>query len=439
MHGMLANDQPKPASLAGGLPATRIAFEDLRAKRTRWLAPLPVVSSKRFWATQRRRLSKAAQYGMRIVIISAAVNILLLTPTDPDVARASIATSFAIAVCAILASAMIARQWRKSPLLPLLAVLTLVDLGSVGLALAYPEMHPISFGYLILLPAVVALAIPWSARVHGTWLLMHLAIAVAYLVTAQLLARFEVRAELALLAVSSVASLYGQFSGYHARIDSFLNIQRINALNRQARRDQLKLAALNQILDQTARTDALTGLKNRLSLERDLVALRSRVARRGERYILILADLDHFKGVNDHFGHVAGDAVLRTVADGLAVSFRPEDGIYRFGGEEFALLIRSTRGTDANVVAERVRQSVRSLDLAHPGNPPHHRVTISVGSFAIGKSGLALDDDDWFRRADEALYRAKAQGRNRSAVWVRTAPVAAQARPSRKPASITST
>ena len=414
---MLVSDPPQRPILGRGLPAIRALFQDLRAKRVRWLEPLAPASSKRYWASQRRRLSDAAQNGMRIVIVAAVLDILLVTPFGRDAAGPSILTNVAIAVAAIVASVVISRSWRRSPVVPVIAVLIVIDVGAARLGLAYPEMDLILFGYLLLLPTVVALVIPWSTRVHGAWLVMHVTLTIAYVLMADVSARYEIRTELALLAVSSGVSMYGHFAGYHARVVSFVNTNRISALNRQAGRDQRRLTALNAVLDQAARTDAMTGLKNRLALENDLLVLRSRIKRHGEHFVLLLADLDHFKGINDHLGHVAGDAVLQAVAGRLAVSFRPEDGVYRFGGEEFVLLLESTPNTAARDLAERARTSIASLELAHPANPPHDQVTISVGALPLGRSELALDDDAWFRRADQALYQAKADGRNRTAVW----------------------
>ena len=354
---------------------------------------------------------------MRIVILAAVLNVVVLTPFGHDAAGTFIVTNAAIAVAAIVAIVVISNRRRRSPVVPVVAVLTFVDVGTVSLGLTNAEVDLICFGYLLLLPVVVALVIPWSTRVHGAWLLTHVALTVAYVLMVDASAGYEIRMELALLAVAAGVSLYGHFAGYHARAVSFVNTNRINALNRQAGRDQVKLSALNTVLGQVARTDALTGLKNRLGLRDDLAVLRSRIKRHGESYVLLLTDLDHFKGINDQLGHLAGDAILQAVASRLAVSFRPEDGVYRFGGEEFALLLKSTPSTVAHDVAERARELIASLNLAHPGNPPHDRVTISVGALMIGSPELALDDDEWFRRADQALYQAKADGRNRTAVW----------------------
>jgi len=102
------------------------------------------------------------------------------------------------------------------------------------------------------------------------------------------------------------------------------------------------------------------------------------------------------------------------VARSLSGTTRP-DGLYRYGGEEFALLASVTSDISAIDIAERIRRAVEGLELPNAGNPPHGRLTISVGVFTIGARELALGDEVWFGRADEALYRAKAAGR--TAQW----------------------
>ena len=308
MHIMLESEPPQRPMLGRGLPAIRARFKDLQANRARWLAPLAPASARRYWASQRRRLSDAAVNGMRIVIVAAVLNIVVLNPAGHDAAGAFLITNLAIAVAAFIALVVISSSWRRSPVLPVIAVLIVIDVGTARLGLAYPEMDLVLFGYLLLLPTVVALVIPWSTRVHGSWLLMHVSLTVTYLMLAEATSG-QLRPELALLAVSSGVSMYGHFAAHHARVVSFENANRINALNRQAGRDHVRLAALNTVLDQASRTDALTGLKNRLALKSDLLVLRSRIKRHAEHFVLLLADLDHFKGINDHLGHVAGDGV----------------------------------------------------------------------------------------------------------------------------------
>jgi diguanylate cyclase (GGDEF)-like protein len=215
-----------------------------------------------------------------------------------------------------------------------------------------------------------------------------------------------------LLAVGTVVSLFGHVAGLRARVESFVQIERIRALHRQTRRDEARLDRLNGILELATRTDELTGLKNRLSLNLDLGAIRGRIARHQERYGLLVLDLDRFKAINDQLGHVVGDRVLRSVADALEGAVRTGDGVYRFGGEEFVVLTKVTGPDEASFTAHRLRAAVAALDVPHPGNPPHRRVTVSVGVATIGVEDLTTDDEGWFARADAALYRAKAGGRN---------------------------
>ena len=107
MRIMLADERPKAASVARGLLRARAVFQDVRARRASWLAPLPAASSKRFWATQRRRLSSGALSGMYTVLVAAALNIFLLIPAGDDAARAVIYMNATIATGAIAASATV--------------------------------------------------------------------------------------------------------------------------------------------------------------------------------------------------------------------------------------------------------------------------------------------------------------------------------------------
>jgi diguanylate cyclase (GGDEF)-like protein len=419
VHDSLAKDRSEFARPTGALLAARAAVQTLGEMegRARWRAYIAIASTTRFVATQRRRRWEAARHGMVTVICAAALDLVLLGSASPDAVRTSFFVNLSIALAASLAYVFIATHRRQSTVLPVFAVLALVDVGAAWLALAHPELHTISFGYLLLLPTIVALVVQSSTRVHASWLAAHIAFSVAYVAIATGGATLQMHIEVALLAVSAALSIYGHFAGLQGRIDSYLHIQRINALNRQAGRNQARLTKLNVILGESARTDELTGLLNRLSLRLDLGILRARIARHGQRYALLLADIDHFKAINDLCGHVAGDKVLQAVARSLSGTTRPEDGLYRYGGEEFALLVPVTSDISAVDVAERIRRAVEGLELPHAANPPHGRLTISVGVVTIGARELALGDAVWFGRADEALYRAKAAGRNRTVVW----------------------
>ena len=156
-----------------------------------------------------------------------------------------------------------------------------------------------------------------------------------------------------------------------------------------------------------------------MSLGRDLRAIRGRMTRHQERYGLLMLDLDRFKAINDTLGHVAGDRALRSVAEAVMGAIRVEDGAYRYGGEEFVVVMEVAEPHEELVAAERIRRIVEDLHLPNPGNPPSGRVTVSVGVACVGADDLAADDDAWFSRADAAMYRAKAAGRNRCESAVR--------------------
>jgi diguanylate cyclase (GGDEF)-like protein len=152
--------------------------------------------------------------------------------------------------------------------------------------------------------------------------------------------------------------------------------------------------------------DALTGLSNRRRLDRDLAALVS--DGRSEVAAFVMVDVDHFKHFNDSNGHAAGDVALQTVARALTDSVRPGDRAYRYGGEEFCVLLPATTQADAELVAERMRRAVESAEIPGGEQQPGGRVTISVGVADSSGGGSSLVE-----RADAALYEAKTAGRNR--------------------------
>ena len=158
--------------------------------------------------------------------------------------------------------------------------------------------------------------------------------------------------------------------------------------------------------------DALTGLANRRPFELALAREVDRVARAGEPALVLMADIDHFKRINDTHGHPAGDLVLKSVAQTLLDCLRPMDTVARFGGEEFAVILPNCPAAFGQTVAERIRCKVETRPIAvAPG--VQVSVTISLGgAFAPQwvRSSAAL----WVERADRQLYLAKAGGRNRA-------------------------
>ncbi|MDI3280556.1 MAG: sensor domain-containing diguanylate cyclase [Bacillota bacterium] len=168
---------------------------------------------------------------------------------------------------------------------------------------------------------------------------------------------------------------------------------------------------LHQELERLARTDGLTGLLNRRSFDEALVRELHRAARYRLPLSLILLDVDHFKHYNDQNGHPAGDGLLQAVAQLISRQVRAVDVVARYGGEEFALILPETSGSAAVLLAERIRKAVAQQDFPGGSRQPCGRVTVSLGVAAYPDS--ATTAEGLLHEADQALYRAKAGGRNR--------------------------
>lgn len=157
--------------------------------------------------------------------------------------------------------------------------------------------------------------------------------------------------------------------------------------------------------------DPLTGLANRRHFRSVVDRAIDVVARSGEPALMLMLDIDHFKKVNDTYGHQTGDLVLQAVAKTLQGCVRPMDTVARLGGEEFAVMLPSCHTAYGSIVAERIRKAIESLPIPiAPGQSI--QVTISVGG-AFAPEWVRSTTALWSERADQQLYRAKAEGRNR--------------------------
>ncbi|OQX68342.1 MAG: hypothetical protein B6A08_10610 [Sorangiineae bacterium NIC37A_2] len=181
------------------------------------------------------------------------------------------------------------------------------------------------------------------------------------------------------------------------------------ALLRYTVTDEDQRALLEQLYA-TSVTDALTGARNREYMESLLASEISYAKRHGSHLAFVLFDLDHFKRINDTHGHPAGDAVLIAVAAAIRDEVRKEDALCRYGGEEFALVLRDIDLLGARAMGERVRSVIEGLKVTHEGQ--EIPVTASVG-VAILKEVPEANSVSIVRLADQRLYRAKELGRNR--------------------------
>ncbi|HET6876421.1 MAG TPA: GGDEF domain-containing protein, partial [Jatrophihabitans sp.] len=177
----------------------------------------------------------------------------------------------------------------------------------------------------------------------------------------------------------------------------------------------LQRGALMRELETAASTDAKTGLLNPVAWEH--LAQRELARAQRENYGLgvLIIDIDRFKRVNDEYGHLVGDHVLRGVGRCIETEVREYDGVGRFGGEEFVAVLPDVTELDALVIAERVRTKVNELRICHLSDGVEPRdgdlLSVSIGVSCAVFGGAELPD--LLREADAALYRAKASGRNR--------------------------
>jgi two-component system cell cycle response regulator len=157
--------------------------------------------------------------------------------------------------------------------------------------------------------------------------------------------------------------------------------------------------------------DPLSGLANRRHFRNVLDRTIEVVARSGEPALLLMLDIDHFKKVNDTYGHSVGDLVLQTVATALGKCVRPMDTLARYGGEEFAVILPNCHTYFGQTIAERIRQTIEQMPITvAPGVEIH--VTVSIGG-AYAPEWVRSTGALWTERADTQLYRAKTEGRNR--------------------------
>ncbi len=196
-----------------------------------------------------------------------------------------------------------------------------------------------------------------------------------------------------------------------AFVQIVLLVFRFNRMYRKSRAESRELNAINRLLrserdklESLAKQDKLTGCLNRHGMSEVLNTVVREFNQTKRVVSLIMLDIDHFKSLNDNFGHDQGDHVLSNLAELLRNNLRDSDHLVRWGGEEFAIICFDTPVQGAGVLAEKLRVLVEQTQLMTEA-----RVTLSFGVSQLHEQGI----DHWFKQADEALYRAKANGRNR--------------------------
>jgi diguanylate cyclase (GGDEF)-like protein len=169
----------------------------------------------------------------------------------------------------------------------------------------------------------------------------------------------------------------------------------------------LRNALLYKQAVEKAYNDPLTGLNNRAAFDKSIEQEVDLATRHGHSLSLMMLDLDRFKQINDNYGHIVGDAVLKSFADCIMECMRSSDIVFRYGGEEFVILLRNTELAGAILLAERMRENVENMKFDYNNVKLNISVSIGLSDFREGDDRFTLVE-----RADKLLYKAKESGRN---------------------------
>jgi diguanylate cyclase (GGDEF)-like protein len=188
-----------------------------------------------------------------------------------------------------------------------------------------------------------------------------------------------------------------------------------NAIELEARvRVALRTKQMIDLLRERARIDAVTGLNNRAAMDDALIAATSAFRRTGHPVALLMIDLDHFKKINDTYGHGVGDDVIRRVGASIRAGCRPYDIACRFGGDEFGVILAQSDTACAEQVSKRIFNGINKIKIRAGGD--EIKIACSGGLASASEMPEGFEPADLLKTADEALYRAKSEGRNRLAV-----------------------
>ena len=202
--------------------------------------------------------------------------------------------------------------------------------------------------------------------------------------------------------------------------DEVIQAKNMSALNILFEQVEVKLSSItaHERLKGMALRDGLTGLKNHMTFQSESTDMLKRAERDQAPLAFALIDIDHFKSVNDTYGHPFGDLVLQEVASTLQQQVRDVDLVARYGGEEFAMVLHATELEQAFVSVERVRQSIQDLSFDHQGEVVRISISVGLACYPID----SRDKERLIERADKALYQSKRNGRNQLTAWRSIAP-----------------
>jgi diguanylate cyclase (GGDEF)-like protein len=366
---------------------------------------------RRVRAAERRGLRRALQLGAAVVTGLIAADLAAKLAGGMPGAGALAPWELSAAVLTGLIGVLARRVSVPAEWLALVVLVATFGTALLGLALM-PAGRVLGVAQLAIILVGAGLFLPWSQRWHLGAMAVASALTLGFALSPladALSGRDPMNLVVAVL-MAAISSSIGH-GLWQARLRSMLEQQfALRHLSRYAQRQEAHVTELNRELNRVARRDSLTGVGNRLALDEAIARLLDQGDRlRPLRFALILFDIDHFKTYNDEHGHLAGDAALGRLGEILRRATRGEDLAFRYGGEEFLLLLPEVDLSGAIAVAERVRMAAAE-DRA-TGLPPF---TVS-GGVALCDPADGRDPEPLLRRADAALYLAKRGGRNRIA------------------------
>jgi diguanylate cyclase (GGDEF)-like protein len=370
--------------------------------------PLPSPRVRRRVDAAQRRALRSTVFGSCILIgafvaFDAVVTLLATGVTGPMTPL----EATVVALC--VAGAIVVRRGLARPEGVALTQLLLALALALGAVVWEPDGRLLAAAEIAIIIVGSGLFLPWSPRWHAAWLGAALAL-IAGVLLVPTLAPIDRFPFILSALMASATSLIGQRI-WQQRLRRMLAQQfELRWLSRYSQLQEARVSELNRELSRTARIDTLTGVGNRRALDEALSLLLDQGERvRPARFAVLLFDLDHFKSYNDEHGHLAGDEALSRMGAVLRQVTRRPDLAFRYGGEEFLLLLPEVNLPDAVAVAERVRSAVEDAGVfGVPG------FTVS-GGVALCDPADGRDPAPLLRRADGALYLAKRGGRNRIA------------------------
>lgn len=366
---------------------------------------------RRVAAVQRRGLRRAVMTGGALIAVIVAVDAghsaIAFGAPGRDMALVYLPELVVVgAIVWLAASRRVVIELTATALLMLVFGVTLVRLWVL------PETSVASVAYLSILLVGSGLFLPWTSRWHVAWLASGV-VAVSGVAALAPEAMAAAGSRSLLLAVIGFAALVSFFGHrlWQTRLRDMLEQQfALRELSRYAQRQEAHVTELNRELSRVARRDTLTDVGNRLALDEALSRLLDQGDRlRPQRFAVVLFDIDHFKPYNDEHGHLVGDAALGRLGQILRRAVRGNDLAFRYGGEEFLLLLPGVELSGAMAIADRVRMAVAE---DHDSDVPSFTIS---GGVALCDPADGPDPAPLLRRADVALYRAKDAGRNRIA------------------------